>query len=113
MAKRVPHKTLYVRIPPELHEAIEKLAHIEKRSVSLETEYILEKYAREKGDYVPAPVPVKAQPKSVSVGAEMADELRRRAAMPEDTDLTTEEIEADIDQYIDQLFAEPQPVEAS
>lgn len=107
MAKISPHKTLYARLPVELHEALEFLAQRDKRSISLETEFILDQYIRQNlPDYDPQPK-TKAQSKTVKVSNELAAELRRRDTLAESgdvADLDDDEAADRLTSFIDSLY---------
>jgi len=51
MAKQ-EEKVIYVRVAPELHAAIARIAEQERRSITSQAEIILEKYARENDGFL-------------------------------------------------------------
>jgi hypothetical protein len=47
--KKTEHKVLYLRIPPELHDAIKELGEEENRNITNMAETILRRYLEEVG----------------------------------------------------------------
>jgi len=109
--KKTPHKTLVLRIDPTVAGALQVLAEKDKRSMTNLAEVVLERYTTQNLPDYKLNV-MATTPATVSISPEMLNELRRRDAMPADTDLTTEQLEAEIDAYIDNVFA-PQMVGAN
>lgn len=45
MAKTSPHKVLYLRVAPQVHTTLAKLAEADRRSITAMAEVLLERYA--------------------------------------------------------------------
>lgn len=74
MAKQAPHKIVYVRIAPEIVNAVKELAFEEDRSMSNMIEVILKRYLEEK-DKLPKEdrLPNLVSSQAVTVGAKVLD----------------------------------------